>query len=360
MNDMSILNSLRVQIDELDNQILQCLNQRAEVVKKVGEFKEDNKGEVYVPSRELAIYDRLTEISDGPFPKNAISKVFREVISACLSLEAPLKVMYLGPMATFTHAAAMHQFGLSAELIPGKTIDGIFDDVERGLATYGVVPLENSTEGSVHEVLDRLLSTRLHIIAERFIEVSHSLLSNEPDLNQIRVVYSHPQAFSQCRSWVKEHMPDVTFVEISSTAAAAERAANEKGTAAIANKAAGGLYGVSILRESIEDHTGNATRFVVVGNKCQKPSEKDKTSIVFSGKDGPGALYKMLLPFQEQNINLTKIMSRPFRDKPWEYLFFIDFEGHKDQEHIAQSLDEFSNHCQFFKILGSYPVAKGR
>jgi chorismate mutase/prephenate dehydratase len=352
------LKDLREQIDRLDDQILDLINQRAEIVIEVGKAKQDSQGEYYVPSREQAIYERLIANNKGPFPKEGIHRVFREIISASLSLEHPLKVAFLGPQATFTHVAAMQQFGLSAQLVPLKSISAIFEEVSRGRASYGVVPVENSNEGVVSHTLDMFMTSELKIIAEILIEVSHDLLNLSGQLEDVRKIVSHPQAIAQCRVWLEENLPDLPVIDAPSTATAAQLAADDESVAAIASSTAAALYGLRIVKHKIEDNPNNYTRFLVVGQKGQGPSGRDKTSILFNVKDQAGVLYHMLEPFYKRKINLTKIESRPMKSKAWEYMFFLDMEGHVDDKNVSEAISELRDYCQFIKILGSYPRAR--
>jgi chorismate mutase/prephenate dehydratase len=351
------LQGLRQQIDDLDDQILDLLNRRAEVVVEVGKVKADGS-EYYVPSREQAIYERLISENPGPFPDEGVRRVFREVISASLSLEQPLKVAFLGPQATFTHVAAMQQFGFSAQLVPVRSIPAIFEEVSRGRASYGVVPVENSNEGVVSHTLDMFMSADLKIIAEVLLEISHDLLNISGNLEDIRKVISHPQAFAQCRNWLEENFPDIPLVDAPSTASAAQQATEDATAAAIASETAASLYGLRVVKRKIEDNPNNFTRFLVVGKEMQGPSGRDKTSILFSIKDEPGILYRMLEPFNKRNLNLTKIESRPMKSKAWEYIFFLDIEGHVADPVVAAAVEELQDYCQFVKVLGSYPKAK--
>ncbi|HKJ04309.1 MAG TPA: prephenate dehydratase [Geopsychrobacteraceae bacterium] len=351
------LKKLRDQIDAIDNQILDLLNDRADVVLEVGKAKSGESREFYVPSREQAIYERLMGNNPGPFPNEAVRKVFREIISASLSLEQPMKVAFLGPQTTFTHVAAMRQFGLSAQLVPMKSIPSVFEEVERGRAHYGVVPVENSTEGVVNHTLDMFIGSELQVIAEVLLEISHDLLSRSGQLEQVSKVVSHPQALAQCRRWLEENLPDVPLVDVTSTAAAAQMAAEDGSAAAIASHAAASQFGIQVVKAKIEDNPNNFTRFLVIGKKAPEKSGHDKTSLMFSVKDEPGILYRMLEPFSNRQINLVKIESRPMKQKAWEYIFFLDLVGHVTDQPITDAIEELRGCCHFLKILGSYPLA---
>ncbi|PLX85258.1 MAG: prephenate dehydratase [Desulfuromonas sp.] len=352
------LKTLRDKIDAIDNQILDLLNQRADVVLDVGHTKAGQQREYYVPSREQAIYQRLTAANPGPFPDGAVRKVFREIISASLSLEQPMMVAFLGPQTTFTHVAAMQQFGLSAQLVPMKSIPSVFEEVERGRAHYGVVPVENSTEGIVNHTLDMFISSELRVIAEVLLEISHDLLSRSGQIERITKVVSHPQALAQCRRWLEENLPDIPLVDVASTAAAAQMAAEDESAAAIAGHAAAEQFGIQVVKSRIEDNPNNYTRFLVIGRNIPDKSGHDKTSLMFSVKDEPGILYRMLEPFSKRQINLAKIESRPMKQKAWEYIFFLDLEGHVTDPAIAEAIEELRSCCHFLKVLGSYPLSK--
>lgn len=352
------LGDLRQRIDDIDDKILDLLNERASIVIDVGRVKEGVRGDFYVPSREQAIYQRLTEDNEGPFPNDGIRRVFREIISASLNLEQPMKVAFLGPQATFTHVAAMQQFGFSAQLVPQKSISAVFEDVARGRAHYGVVPVENSTEGVVSHTLDMFIDSDLKINAEVMLEVSHDLLSRSGELSSIKRIVSHPQALAQCRNWLEENLPDVPLVDVSSTAHAAQMVADDDTTAAIASEAAANLYGLKVVKKKIEDNPNNFTRFLIVGKKNPDRTGSDKTSLMFRIKDEPGILYRMLEPFSQRNINLAKIESRPLKKKAWEYIFFLDLEGHIDDDIITEAVEDLGQYCEFVKVLGSYQRAR--
>ncbi len=349
------LQPLRVKIDAIDDHIMQLLNERAQIVIEVGKAKANNSKSFYVPSREQAIYERLINNSPGPFPADAIQRVFREIISASLSLEQTMKVAFLGPQATFTHVAAMQQFGLSAQLVAQKSIPAVFDEVARGRAHYGVVPVENSNEGVVTHTLDMFMESDLKINAEILQEISHDLLSLASSVTGIKRVYSHPQALAQCRKWLEENLPDIPLIDVASTAAAAQLAADDSSAAAIASAMAGAQYGLRQLKANIADNPCNFTRFLVISKQLLEPSKLDKTSLMFCIKDEPGILLRMLEPFGKRGINLSKIESRPLKKRAWEYIFFLDVEGHIDNENVHDAVEDLAQYCQFVKVLGSYP-----
>jgi chorismate mutase/prephenate dehydratase len=352
------LDELRRSIDAIDDRILELLNERAREVMAVGKLKAAGKADFHVPSREREIYERLTSENQGPFPNEGLRSVFREIISASLSLEAPMKVAFLGPKATFSHLATMQQFGLSAELVPQKSIPAVFEEVEKDRALYGVVPVENSTEGVVTHTLDMFMESSILINAEVLLEVHHDLLSRTGRLEDIKKVYSHPQPIAQCRNWLDENLPGIPVVDVASTAVAAQIVSDDYTAAAIASELAASLYDLKVVRSRIEDQVNNFTRFLVVGKKIAEPSGDDKTSLMFSVRDEPGILYRMLEPFAKRGINLSKIESRPFKKKAWEYIFFLDLLGHIAEPIIAGAVEELKGYCQFVKVLGSYPKAK--
>lgn len=351
------LTDWRSRINELDNQILLLLNQRAEAALRIGDLKRRKDAPWYVPEREAAILRALTADNRGPLPSEAVGAIWREILSACRALEAPLAVAYLGPQATFTHQAALARFGEQTDFRATRSIAEVFDDVEHGRVHFGVVPVENSTEGAVNVTLDRLIESEALICGELYLEIGQQLLSHAADLSQVKRVLSHPQGLAQCRGWLGEHLPDVPTEETPSTAAAAELAAGDRTVAAIASELAGRLYGVPVLRPRIEDNQHNATRFLVIGRQAIGPSGHDKTSILFAMRNEPGALYRILEPFARVGLNLTKIESRPAKRRPWEYVMFVDLEGHRDTPLVATALNELGERTLFLKILGSYPAA---
>jgi chorismate mutase/prephenate dehydratase len=352
------IKDLRHEIDALDDMIMEHLNRRAQIVIEVGKLKSAKKGDFHVPNREREIYDRLTAHNPGPFPNEALRSVFREIISASLALEAPMKVAFFGPKATFTHLAAMQQFGLSAELVPQKSIPAVFEDVGKGRAQYGVVPVENSTEGMVSHTLDMFMESDLKINAEVLLEIHHYLLSRTGRFEDIKKIYSHPQPIAQCRDWLAENLPNVPVVDVASTAVAAQIVSEDYTAAAIASELAATMYDLKVVRERIEDQVNNFTRFLVIGKKLAVTSGDDKTSLMFSVKDEVGILYRMLEPFAKRGINLSKIESRPLKKKAWEYIFFLDLMGHINDPVIDEAVQELKLCCQFVKVLGSYPRAK--
>jgi chorismate mutase/prephenate dehydratase len=311
---------------------------------------------LHTPGREAAIIERLTKQNTGPFPTDAIQSVYREIMSASLSLEGPQKVAYLGPRATFTHMACMQKFGSSAQYVPVHSIKDVFSEVERGRANFGVVPIENTTEGVVNHTLDMFIDSNLLIYGEVLQEVSHHLLSKSGLLDDVKKIYSHPHAIAQCRNWLETNLPHVPVSEVASTARAAELCMDEPSSAAIASELAGQLYGLKVIKARIEDNLNNFTRFLVLSQKPPERTGKDKTSLMLSVKDKVGALYDLLRPFASHGLNMTKIESRPSRRKAWEYIFFVDVEGHIEEERVKKAVEEITPRCLFLKILGSYPA----
>jgi chorismate mutase/prephenate dehydratase len=355
---MPNIEELRKAIDSLDDRLLELLNQRTKVVLEIGNIKKQENSDFHVPNREKAIIERLTAKNQGPFPNESLQVVLREIFSASLSLEQPIKVAYLGPRATFTHLACLQHFGYSAQYVPVGSIKEVFAEVERGLAEYGVVPVENSIEGAVNYTLDMFMESDLKIYAEIMFEVSENLMNKTGKMEDVRKVYSHPQPIGQCRGWLESNLKGVPVAEVSSTSKAAEIAAEDTSAAAIASRLAAEIYGLRIVKERIEDVADNFTRFLVISKKSPPKSGNDKTSILFSVKDRAGALYEMLKPFAEGGINLTKIESRPSRRKAWDYHFFVDMEGHYEDGKIRSAIDGLAKGCTFLKVLGAYPAAQ--
>jgi chorismate mutase/prephenate dehydratase len=351
------LQQYRTEIDRLDDEILQLLNDRSKQVIEIGKLKRqsDAAAHLHTPRREAEIVERLMRANSGPFPNDAIRSVYREIMSASLSLEGPQKVAYLGPRATFTHLASVQKFGASAQYVAVNSIKDVFDEVERGRANFGVVPIENTTEGVVNHTLDMFIDSNLLIYGEVLQEVSHHLLSHAERLDGIKKLYSHPHAIAQCRNWLETNLSHVPVVEAASTARAAELCSDDPSAAAIASELAGQLYGLKVLKARIEDNINNFTRFLVLSQKPPERTGRDKTSVMISVKDRVGALYDLLRPFASHGINMTKIESRPSRRKAWEYLFFVDVEGHIEEDRVRKALEELKARCLFQKILGSYP-----
>lgn len=350
------LERLRKEIDSIDQKILELLNKRAEIAIEIAKVKREKNLKFHSPEREREILERITALNKGPFPNDALKVIFREIISASLSLEEPVKVAYLGPEGTFTNLAALRHFGSSALYIPVDSIKAVFDSTLSGRVNYGVVPVENSNEGVVSYTLDMFMDYDLKIAAEVMLEVSHNLLSLSGDKSKVKIIYSHPQATAQCRTWLETNMPDIPIVEATSTASAAEFASKDEDAAAIASELAAKIYGLKYIEKHIEDNKNNYTRFLVISKDYPSKTGKDKTSILFSVKNKPGALYDVLLPFKKSKINLTKIESRPSRRKAWEYIFFVDMEGHIEDKKVRKVIDSMKDNCLYLKHLGSYPA----
>ncbi|MCZ6548996.1 MAG: prephenate dehydratase [Deltaproteobacteria bacterium] len=355
MSRKETVDELREKIDQVDEKIIEFLSQRACLAQKIGQTKNLGNEEIYVPSREKEILQRVSRLNRGPLPEQAIRSVYREVLSASRSLEGPLRVAYLGPDATFTQMAARERFGLSTVYVSVASIQGVFQEVERGRANFGVVPVENSTEGVVTHTLDMLVEADVKICAEIYLEIHQCLLSRPGRSGQFQRIVSHPQAVAQCRDWLANHFPQVPVDEVASTAQAAQMAAQDATLAAIAGRLASEFYGLEIVEENIEDQSNNITRFLVIRDQISRPTGEDKTSIIFSVKDEVGILHRMLEPFAKNRINLTKIESRPLKNKPWEYLFFLDFNGHVEEPGICKALKQLEKICIFVKVIGSYP-----
>ena len=350
------LDELRRRIDALDDRVVDLLAERAELADAAAAAKRAaGLASMHDPERERRVLDRLAERGAGRFPRDSVRAVFREVMSGCLALEQPLAVAFLGPEGTFSHMAARHLFGLAARYREATSIEGVFDAVARGNAAAGVVPLENSTEGSVTFTLDALLEGSLLIRQELVLDVSHCLLGRADGLSTIERVYSHPQALAQCRVWLARHLPHAQVVQTSSTAAAAREALADPTAAAVASRLASELYGLAILRERIHDRPENATRFVVVGTSDAKRTGDDKTTLAFSLNDERGALRRVLEVFDAASLNLTRIESRPSRQRPWEYVFLADLEGHRDDASVAEAVRALGERCAMVRVLGSYP-----
>ncbi len=349
------IQELRKKIDEIDDHLLDLLNERARIVIEVGNIKKAEKLDFHSPSREREIIERLTARNKGPFPQDTLKAVYREILSSSLSLERPLRVAYLGPRATFTQEAAMQQFGYAAQYVPVETIRDVFSEVERGRADYGVVPIENSTSGAVIYTLDMFIDSDLKIYAEMMLEVTQNLMCKSGKLEDIKKIYTIPPAAAQCRQWLEKHLPGVPVLDALSTAKAAEMAAEDASVGAVASEMAAMLYSLQIAARKIEDSHNNFTRFLVIAPKSPGRTGRDKTSIMFSIKDRVGALYDMLAPFAESGINLNRLDARPSGRKVWDYVFFLDMEGHVEDEKVATAIERLKNNCLFLKVLGSYP-----
>lgn len=350
------LDHLREQINRLDERILDTLNERTRLVLDIAEIKRKTGLSSYAPHREQQVYERLLHINKGIFPDKAVMAVYREIMSASIALEKPLKVAYLGPEASFSHLACLRKFGSNTELAPLDTIASVFTEVEKGWADFGVVPIENSTDGVINHTLDMFIDSDLRICSEIIVNISHNLIGFTT-INKIKKIYSRDTIFAQCRLWLMNNTPQAKLIPVSSSTQGVQMVKRNSFAAAIGSEVASSLYSMPVIARSIEDCTDNQTRFLVIGKSDAERSGNDKTSIVFSIKDKVGALYETLRPFNRYKINMTKIESRPSKRKAWDYVFFIDFIGYKSDPIVAKALNEVSDHCAYFKILGSYPVS---
>ncbi len=352
------LKNLRERIDQLDEQIQALISERARVAEEVAKVKQDNgDASFYRAEREAQVLRKVMERNQGPLSDEGIARLFREIMSACLALEQVMTIAYLGPEGTFTQAAALKHFGHAVQTAPQASIGDVFREVESGSAHYGVVPVENSTEGVVNHTLDQFMNSPLKICGEVELRIHHHLLSRADDLAAIKRVYSHQQSFAQCREWLETRLPGVELLDVSSNAEAARRASAEADSAAIASETAAEIYDLPILAANIEDEPDNTTRFLIIGRSEPGPSGDDKTSLLVSTHNRSGALHRLLSPFQKHDISLTRIESRPSRRGMWDYVFFVDIDGHVSEPHIAAALEELEAESSFLKVLGSYPRA---
>lgn len=353
------IDELRKNIDAIDDQILDLLDRRARVARTIAEEKRDQGLPAHDPERERSLLERteqrVAERPDAVFPAAGVRPVFREIVSACLSLQEPQTVAYMGPPGTFSHIAAQTAFGLGARYVETVTIGGAIERVARGSATYAVAPIENSTEGAVSATLDALLELDLMIQREFVIQIPQCLLGRERDLSKIRRVYSHPQPLAQCRQWLAQNLASAELIASSSTVTAAREAALDETAAAIGSTLSAELNGLLVLRENIQDRPENSTRFVVVGKQDAVRTGRDKTSLVFSTSHVRGALRRVLEIFDAAGLNLTRIESRPAPGRRWEYVFFTDVEGHRADPEVAQAIEQLRHACSTVKVLGSYP-----
>jgi chorismate mutase/prephenate dehydratase len=354
MNNEKI-NQIREKIDRIDKEFLKLLNERVLLIEQIAEIKKSSKLSYYDPAREKIIIERLKKINTGPLKSEDLEEIIYTIIKVCRNLEKPIKVAYLGPEGTFSHLAALETFGKKAEILPTRNIEEVFNLVEKKIVDYGIVPIENSIEGIVTHTIDMFIESDLKIIAENLLRVHLYLLSNEKNIKNIKKIYSLSQPLAQCKLYIEENFPDVEIIETESTSAAAKKVRQIKNSAAIASSVAAELYDLNILAEKIEDNPHNFTRFLVISTEFGKETGNDKTSILFTIKDKIGALHDILVPFKKYNINLTKIESRPTKKKPWEYIFFVDFEGYFTQQDVQNTLKELEENAIFIKILGSYP-----
>jgi len=359
MADDKKLLSLRDRIDKLDQQIQALINERGEVAQEVAKLKESSGKDAafYRPEREAQVLREILARNKGPIPDEEMARLFREIMSVCLALEMPMTIGYLGPEGTFTQAAALKHFGHSVNTAPLGTIDDVFREVESGSAHYGVVPVENSTEGVINHTLDRFMNSSLNICGEVELRVHHNLMGRMKDTADISRVYSHQQSLAQCREWLDQNLSGIERVAVSSNAKAARIAKDEQGAAAIASDIAASIYELDILHKNIEDWPDNTTRFLIIGRQETPASGSDKTSLLVSTMNKPGALHRLLNPLASNGISMSRIESRPSRMTMWDYVFFIDVEGHKDDKQLATALAELEKEAAMLKVLGSYPKA---
>ena len=349
------LKTLREKIDALDERLVKLLSQRARLAQQVGHVKQG--AAVYRPEREAQVLRRVAALNPGPLPDRALQRVYTEIMSACRALEDRMTIAYLGPAGTYSQEAAMKHFGGVVPTTACASIDDVFRQVETGAAGYAVVPVENSTEGAVGRTLDLLLTTPARVCGEVMLPIRQCLMSKAKSLQGITKVYSHTQSLAQCQRWLAQHLPGVETVPVVSNAEAARVAARERGTAAIASKAAAELYGLQLLARNIEDEATNTTRFLVIAEHDAAPSGKDKTSLILATRNVPGAIHELLTPLAANAVSMSKLESRPARTGRWEYVFYVDIEGHAQDENVARALGELERKASMFKNLGSYPAA---
>jgi len=351
------LKPLRDQIDAIDAQLLALLNERARVAQQVGHVKAETNAPVFRPEREAQVLARVANANPGPLLSSDLQSIFREVMSACRALENRVTVAFLGPIGTYSEQAVWRQFGQAVEALPCVSIDEVFRSVEAGTAAFGVVPVENSTEGTVNRTLDLLLQTTLSISGEVALPVHHSLMTRSGNMQQVERICAHSQALAQCQSWLNQHYPNIERQAVASNGEAARMATEDGQVAAIASEMAAKRYGLSIVHAHIQDDPHNRTRFFVVGRLMPSPSGQDQTSLVLSVPNKPGAVYELLAPLARHGVSMTRFESRPARTGRWDYYFYVDIEGHANDTKVAQALAELQAQAAFFKVLGSYPHA---
>lgn len=355
------LEDLRKKIDVIDSQLLRLLNERADLVHEIGSVKKEQGLQIYAPEREEAVFQGLLKKNadaNGRLPEKSVRAIYREIMSAALALEDDLKIAYLGPPGTWTHQAAISKFGASVEYSPMESLEEVFDAVARRRASYGVVPIENSTEGAAVHTLDLFSDSPLHICAQMLLRIENCLMAAGPR-EKITTIYSHAAVFAQCRQWLQRHLPGVDLVEVPSTIRAAEIASRTPHSAAIGGALAASLHGLEILETGVQDSATNTTRFLVIGERTCPPTGRDRTSLMFSVRNEPGSLFHALVPFNELHINMSRIESRPSRRRDWEYFLFVDVLGHCQEEKVRTAIQGLEQHCSFVKVLGSYPNFEG-
>lgn len=357
LSELEQLHAIRDRIDTLDEQIQALIAERARCAQQIAALKQaaGDTSDFYRPEREAQVLRRVIQRNQGPLSDEDITRLFREIMSTCLALEQPLRIAFLGPEGTFTQAAALKHFGLWLKTVPLRAIDEVFREVEAGSADYGVVPVENSTEGVVNHTLDMFLLSALKICGEVELRIHHHLIGRMEDICDIRRVYSHQQSLAQCRRWLDLHLPGAERIAVSSNGEAARLARDEPGAAAVAGQCAADIYQLPVIIANIEDEPNNTTRFLVIGTRTAAPSGRDKTAVLVSASNRPGALYRLLEPIARNGLSMTRIESRPSRRGMWDYVFFIDVEGHKDDAPVAKALAELEREASLFKVLGSYP-----
>ncbi len=356
----SRINGLRETIDDIDENIIKLLNQRLVLATDIGKIKAENGRQVMDSAREIKVLQRLSSLNKGPLTKSGLRRIFTEIISTSREQQRTHVVTYLGPEATYTHIAAMDHFGRFVSFVPQASIRDVFVEVEKKACDYGVVPVENSIEGAVNHTLDLFFESDLKICAEKYQSISHDLLVSKGTLKDIRMVYSHPQPFAQCRRWLQKYLPEAQLVECSSTAHAAKYALEKSGSAAIASSEAANIYKLEVVASRIEDVSRNTTRFLIIGRDDVPRTGNDKTSVMFVTAHFPGALYKVLQPIAESGVNMLKLESRPTRHENWSYFFFVDVEGHIEDDNVKQAMSKMKDICLYLKCLGSYPKAEER
>ncbi len=356
MADPDPLQPMRDTIDAVDRQIVQLLNERAAAAVEIGKVKQADGASIYVPHRERAVMEKVHGLNAGPLPAAAVEAIYREIISASIALERALKVGYLGPAGSFSHLAARAHFGASVQYTPADDIQHVFEEVDRGNCDVGLVPIENSTGGGIHDTLDCFVQSNVNVCAEVLIAIHHHVMSHA-EIGQIKRIYSRPEIFEQCRKWLGSHLTEAERVSVVSSAKAAERVCNERDAAAIGSTLAAEIYGLPIRYDNIEDNPQNVTRFFVISRIETQPSGSDKTAIMFTTAHKPGALAEVLDVFRNHGVNLTHIDKRPSQRVNWEYFFFIDCEGHRADEHVTKALEEARRHCLHLTVIGSFPKA---
>ena len=351
------LATLRQRIDKIDSDIQELITARAEIANDVAKSKSQSEsgGFYYRPEREAQVLRAVKERNKGPLSDEALLRLFKEIMSACLAQQKPLNIAFLGPEGTFSEMATYKYFGHSVKSMPEETIDHVFAEVEAGAADFGVVPIENSTEGAVNNTLDMFINSPLKICGEIDLPIHHNLMSKQSHLSDINVIYSHRQSLAQCRNWLREHAKNIETVAVNSNAEAARKASFNEHAAAIAGESAAAMYGLKILHADIEDQADNATRFLVIGKQVLAKSGDDKSSLMVAGKDEPGVLFQILKPLNDFGVSMKRIESRPSKRAKWDYVFFIDVEGHVEDDNLAQAIAAMNRYTSELKVLGSYP-----